>query len=155
MPSGWVASLGRLNALADFERLIVFLTTLLRPKPSWLEKQFYLLVVLFLSSPAPPDLMGPPPSHCFPSTTHPCSLIPTPGHRSSWTCSAGKTSLAHKAELAPPGQMNKAPRGANLCSALCYFSFPFTQINRTPQRETNAFVFQGRTVRMARLTASC
>lgn len=80
---------------------------------------------------------------------------PSHGHRSSSTCSAGKTFPAHKAELAPLGQSSKAPCGARPCSSHCCFSFPFPQINRPPQRETNIFVSKaGRTVRMACLPAS-
>lgn len=92
----------------------------------------------------------------LPSTTFPpAPLIPAHGHRSPSTCSAGKTFPAHEAELASPGQPDKAPRGARPCSALCCFSFPFPEINRPPQRETNAFVSKaGRTVRMACLPAS-
>lgn len=110
----------------------------------------------------PVHLQGRPPA-ALPYQSHwvllPATALPpvsAHGHRSSSssTCSASKTFPAHEAELAPPGRSNKAC-GARLCSALCCFSFPFPQINRPPQRETNAFVSEaGRTVRTACLPAS-
>lgn len=68
--------------------------------------------------------------------------------------------LAQQVKPSLPTKLSSHPQGGRIKhvgqgSALCCFSFPFPQINRPPQRETNAFVSEaGRTVRMACLPVS-
>lgn len=122
--------------------------------PSWTQTFMAGEVVLSTCRSGPPATLPHQPKWVL-LPVPPMLLNPNHGHRSASTCSAGKTFPAHEAELAPRGQLNKAPRGGRPCSALCCFSFSFSQINRLPQRETNIFVSKpGRAVRMACLPAS-